>query len=322
MTISDNAHGLVDRSDFRIGNAPCSWGTLEFGGFSESEIGHDQMLDELVDTGYEGTELGDWGFMPTDPDALRAELTRRGLTMLGAFVPVAFAQTDAHNAGEAAALNVARLLAAVADVGDPAHNPFVVLADENGSHPVRTANAGRTTPDMMLDDTGWKVFAAGVDRIARTVHDDTGLSCVFHPHCAGFVETPAEIQRLMDHTDPDLVGLVFDTGHYAFGSGECDSVPDGLRRFAARIRYMHFKDCSAATAARSRSEEWDYFTSLEHGLFCELGDGCIDFRSVMEALREIEYHGWIVVEQDVLPGMGAPRESAERNRRFLRRLGL
>ena len=52
------------------------------------------MLDELAATGYIGTELGDWGYMPTDPDALTRELARRGLTMLGAFVPVALKHPD------------------------------------------------------------------------------------------------------------------------------------------------------------------------------------------------------------------------------------
>jgi inosose dehydratase len=32
--------------------------------------------------------------------------------------------------------------------------------------------------------------------------------------------------------------------------------------------------------------------------------------------------GWIVVEQDVLPGMGTPKESAQRNREYLKSIGL
>lgn len=307
---------------FHIGNAPCSWGTLEFEDFSGRAIGYAQMLDELVETGYRGTELGDWGYMPTDATALRDELSRRGLTMLGAFVPVAFRRAEAHADGEKQALDVARLLAAVADLGDPGHEPLLVLADDNGSDPSRTQRAGRIRPDEMLDEADWTVFSAGVDRVARRVYDETGVASVFHHHCAGFVETPDEIRELLRRTDPARVGLVFDTGHYAFGAGGCEHVVDGLQRFADRIRYVHFKDCSAELAARSREEGWDYFTSLRHGIFCELGEGCVDFPAVTETLGEIGYEGWIVVEQDVLPGMGAPRESAARNRAYLRRIGL
>ncbi|MDW8268629.1 MAG: xylose isomerase, partial [Anaerolineae bacterium] len=107
--------------------------------------GYAQVLDEMRETGYEGTELGDWGFMPTDPDLLRRELARRGLALLGAFVPVALADLDAHDDGEEAALRTARLLAAVAGP-----TPFIVLADDNGRDPVRTQNAGRVRPEHGL----------------------------------------------------------------------------------------------------------------------------------------------------------------------------
>ena len=314
--------GMYDGDRMPVGNAPCSWGLLEFEEFSSRPIGYEQMLDELVETGYTGTELGDWAFMPTDPDQLRSELKRRKLTMLGAFVPVAFGDADAHADGEMRALRVARLLARVSDVGDPRHDPFVVLADDNGKDRTRTLNAGRCTPDMMLEEADWLTFAAGVERIALAVLEETGIPTVFHPHCAGFVEAPEEIDNLMKHTDPALVGLVFDTGHYAFGSGGCENVAEGISRFSDRIQYIHFKDCDGEVADRSRIDRWDYFTSLKHGIFCELGQGCVDFPNVTACLRGIGYRGWIVVEQDVLPGMGEPRESAERNRRFLHELGL
>src|SRR5215471_17797657 len=99
--------------DIHIANAPCSWGTLEFEGLEGEEIAYGQMLDELRDTGYTGTELGDWGYMPTDPAALSQELERRKLAMVGAFVPVALSDPGAHANGEAHALEVARLLAGV-----------------------------------------------------------------------------------------------------------------------------------------------------------------------------------------------------------------
>ena len=98
----------------RVGNAPCSWGTLEFESAKGEQIAFGRMLDELAATGYTGTELGDWGYMPTDPRALSAELSRRCLVMLGAFVPVALKDRAAHRAGVAAALKTAGLLAAVA----------------------------------------------------------------------------------------------------------------------------------------------------------------------------------------------------------------
>ncbi len=125
----------------QIGNAPCSWGTLEFEGLQGESIGYSQMLDELREAGYSGTELGDWGFMPSDPDALRGELARRGLSMTGAFVPVDLKNGAAHDEGIERALRTARLLAATGSAQTP---PFLVLADENGSDPTRTLQTAAT----------------------------------------------------------------------------------------------------------------------------------------------------------------------------------
>lgn len=304
-----------------IGNAPCSWGTLEFAGLEGERIGYQQMLDELVETGYTGTELGDWGFLPTDPHILQTELQRRRLTMLGAFVPVALKDARTYAAGEAQALKVARLLATVA-AND--YKPFVVLADANGTDPVRTRYAGRVTTEMSLSPMQWRTFAQGAERIARAVREETGLRTVFHHHCAGYVETPTEMLHLLELTDPALLGIVFDTGHFVYGAG--DGSPhlmlEMLSAIDNRLWYMHFKDCHPDVARRARTEGWDYFTALRHGLFCELGQGCVDFPAVVAWLGDHGYQGWITVEQDVLPEMGAPKESARRNREYLRAIGL
>lgn len=316
-------------TDIRIANAPCSWGALEFEGLSGESIAYGQMLDELRDTGYVGTELGDWGYMPTDPTDLREELEWRNLVMVGAFVPVALKYQNKHASGEADALKVARLLAAVADAGGraPIHRgllPLVILADDNGTDPVRTQYAGRVRSEMGLSPAEWEIFARGAERIARAVRDETGLPVAFHHHCAGYVETPEEIARLLDMTDRDLLGLVLDTGHYLYGTGLVDGqrVLDGLDRFGERIRHVHFKDCQPQIAQRARTEGWDYFTAVQHGVFCELGLGAVPFAAIAEWLGVRGYQGWIVVEQDVLPGMGSPKASAERNRAYLRTIGL
>ncbi len=298
-----------------IGNAPCSWGTLEFEEAKGETIPFPRMLDELAETGYTGTELGDWGYMPTDPRALESELASRGLVMLGAFVPVSLKNPAAHEAGAANAVKTARLLAAVAT--KPA--PYLVLADDNGSVPSRTKSAGRVTRELGLTAAEWKTFAAGADRIANRVLEETGLRTVFHHHCAGYVETPEEIETLLSLTDPERLGLVFDTGHYSYGSGteSCDVVA-GLERFGRRVWYIHLKDFDPAVARRARAGQWDYFTALRHGVFCELGKGCVDFPAFLRRLRERGYQGYALVEQDILPGMGTPKESARRNLEYLR----
>jgi inosose dehydratase len=297
---------------FLVGNAPCSWGTLEFKGTGSEQIGFSRMLDELADTGYSGTELGDWGYMPTDPPALRNELSKRNLVMLGAFVPVALKDPAALSSGIANAVKTARLLAAIAT--NPA--PFLVLADNNGTVLNRTQLAGRITPALGLSPAEWKIFASGAEAVAGAVLKETGLKTVFHHHCAGYIETHDEIAMLLKLTDPGKLGLVFDTGHYTYGSGGADAV-EALDRFRERIWYIHLKDCQPGIAAQAREQEWDYFEALRRGIFCELGKGAVDFPRLLRRLAEWNYAGYMLVEQDVLPGMGSPKESARRNRAYL-----
>lgn len=277
----------------RFGNAPCSWGTIE--GWGQG-IGYSQMLDELVEAGYTGTELGDWGYMPTDPEQLRQELSSRGLTMLGAYEGVYLRDPRAHAEGERRVLRTARLLRSVADVGD-GWQPLVVLADEHSRDPLRFQNAGRVTPEMSLSDADWRVFARGAEQIARAVRDETGLRTVFHHHCAGYVEAPWEIEALLEHTDGAVLGLVFDTGHYLFGSGvnEPQQVLEGLERFRERLWYVHYKDCHPAVADEARRRGWNYKEAVGKGVFCELGKGQIDFGAVTRMLEKLGYDGWVTV---------------------------
>jgi inosose dehydratase len=159
------------------------------------------------------------------------------------------------------------------------------------------------------------------------VKGETGLRTVFHHHGGGYVETPEEVERLLDLTDAELVGLVLDTGHYAFGTGfdalaANAAVLAALDTLGTRIWHVHFKDCEPDVAALTRRENMDYFEAVGAGVFCELGKGCVDFPAVVARLNARGYAGAIVVEQDVLPGMGTPRESAQRNRDYLKSIGI
>jgi inosose dehydratase len=297
----------------KIANAPCSWGALEFDLEGEAPD-YVQVLNEIAETGYAGTELGDWGFMPTDPQKLAQEIHGRNLVLLGAFVPVFLKDLSSHQAGIDVAVRTARLLAAV-----EGSLPFIVLADENGKIPERTKNAGRVTPEMGLSDAEWQIFAEGATKVAEAVKRETGLRTAFHHHCAGYVETPAEVEKLMSLTDPRILGLVFDCGHYRFGGGDPQ---EGLRKYGQRVWHFHFKDYHPAVGTQAAEEGWDYFQAVRHGVFCELGKGEVNFPALMKQLQQLGYDGWGVVEQDVLPGMGAPKESAKRNREYIRTLGF
>ena len=305
----------------RIGNAPCSWGTLEFGSLKSDRTSWSTMLDELAEAGYTGTELGDWGFFPTDAHELASALAERSLDMTGAYVGTQLedaaqrADIVRHN------LMIARQLRTVADLNRQVHAPFLVIAADNGSEPVRIRNAGRITPEMELNDELWPVLGETVNRIARAARDEAGIASVVHFHAAGWLETPREIDRLLEHVGDD-VNLVFDTGHFALGAGTADTVLETMERLASRIGYVHFKDWSAHTAAEVAAAELDYFEAVAKGVFCELGQGDVDFPAVRDWLLRNGYTGYVTVEQDVVAGLGSPFESARRNRRYLADIGF
>ena len=312
--ISGHESFNVDKM-IKIGNAPCSWGALEFDLEEQSEdIGFEQVLDEIKSTGYIGTELGDWGFMPTSPDDLRKELNKRDLELLGAFVPVDLKDKERHQSGVDDALKVAHLMyeAGFKDA-------LIVLADDNGKDPQRTQNAGRISSDMELSDQQWIDYAEGANQIGKAVKETYGIKTVFHHHCGGFIETPNEIDRLMELTDPELVGLCLDTGHCAFGGGNPATM---LKKYANRLSHVHFKDFNPKAAENSQKENGDYFDAIKKGVFCELGKGNVDFQAIVNQLNELGYDDWIVVEQDILPGMGHPKICAESNRAYIKTLGL
>lgn len=296
----------------QVANAPCSWGVIE--NIEGERYDYARVLDEIAASGYAGTELGDWGFMPTDPAQLRSELDQRGLQMLGSWVNVNFQDRDRHEESTEACVRTAKLLAAVGG-----HDALVVLGPDPYTNPLRSLNSGRITPAMSLDDEGWAVFAKGTDHAARRVMEETGLRSVLHHHTGTWIETPAETERILEMTEAEIVGLVFDTGHWAFGGGDPLA---GIRQFADRIWYVHFKDRDPAVHEQSRIHEWDGPQSVGKGIFPELGRGDVDFPGVLQELEKIGYDSWIVVEQDVLPGLGAPLESATRNREYLRSIGL
>ena len=293
-------------SAIRVGTAPVSWGVLEVEGWGENRP-YGDVLDEMVQAGYDGTELGPYGFLPTDASTLVRELRSRGLELVAAFVPLPLARADAREASFQDAIKVMDLLAA-GGAG------IVVLADEMSAQ--RMAVAGRAQSSDTLTDPQWKDAAAYLERVARTANA-RGLRAAFHHHGGTYVETPAEVERLLELTDPSLIGLCFDTGHYYLGGGDPVEL---ARKHATRIWHLHWKDVDARVLDEVKREGIGYLEAVRRGVFCELGKGAVDFRGVMRALEAGGYRGWSIFEQDVdptQPGVN-PAASAARSRSFLR----
>jgi inosose dehydratase len=265
------------------------------------------VLDEMVQAGYAGTELGPYGFLPTNPIELKPELGKRKMSLLGAFLPLPLAHAERHRTGLESALDVIRLLA---DAGAP----ILVLADM--MDPRRMAIAGRVTAADGLNEEQWKRSAELVSQVALRARE-SGLGSAFHHHAGSFVETPAELDRLLTLTDPQLLGVCLDTGHYFYGGG--DPV-EFARTQGKRVWHLHLKDIQPEVLADVRRAKIRYLDAVSRGVFCELGQGAVDLVGVLRELERAGFDGWGVFEQDVDPALAGsnPLESAARSRAYLK----
>jgi len=296
-----------------VANAPCSWGVLDYevdGAIPSAEV----VLSEMAEAEYTGTELGDIGFLPTDPDELKAALFDHDLELVASFNAVNLSEPELGFIGDQQVLESAKLLA---EVGGP--NSVIVLSDSICSDAMRTDCAGRIQPEQAMPQESWEHAAQTANQIANQVLESTGLKTVFHPHCGTFVETPQEVEFMLEVTSPHVLGLCLDTAHYSYGGGDPLQL---ARRYGERIWHVHYKGFNANLAAEARIREMNYHQAIGHGVFSELQDSHVDFAGITEALEDVGYDGWIVVEQDVNPGQGHPIESAKRNRDFMKGLGI
>lgn len=294
----------------RVGNAPVSWGVYEAAG-PNPPFG--VVLDAISQAGYEGTELGPYGYLPTAPDALDEELRSRRLALGSSFVPVALEDPARRAQAVEHALSVARLLK-TQGVGE------LILADDED--PVRQRIAGRVPPDGSagFSEQAWREAAATLHAVARALRDVLGMRVVFHHHAGTFVETPQEVERLLEQTDPEMVGLLLDTGHAVYGGADPLEL---VMRHGPRIRYVHLKDARRSELDRVRQTETTMQEAWGRGVFCPLGEGVVDFPRLVETLRRRGYAGWLIVEQDVVPDAEGrlrpdPFDCARRSRSFLR----
>ena len=255
-----------------------------------------------------------WALCPLTLKNCEREIESRGLELVGSWVTVRLYDESYHAAGVERAVKVAKLLA---EVGGP--HCTINVGDDHSTVHERFYNTGRIKPEHSLDDAGWQTYVAGINKVAEAVAGETGLRTALHPHGSTYVETPAELDEFLSRTNPDKVGIVFDTGHFMLGGG--DPVA-GVKKYRERIWLMHFKDFDPTVLEQAKAKNWNYQDMIGAGVFSELGTGVVDFPGVLKAMNGVGYDGWIVVEQDVLPGMGSPAENAKRNRAYLESIGL
>lgn len=277
------------------------------------DVSEEKVLGEIAAAGYAGAPIFP---KPATPAADRVALFQRyGLAPAPGYLGADFWDESKYDAIVAQAHSYAQFAQAVGCtccyVAANTDNQMV----RNGR--TRMQAAGHVTVADGMNDNEWRQFVRTITDVGTIMHQ-YGVTAAFHNHVGSVIETRAELDTLMQHTDPALLALGPDTGHMAWAGGD---VTDMVRTYASRIVTMHLKDVNPIAVATARAQHADYRGAERLGVWTELGQGNVDFPAIFTHLRHAGFAGWLIVETDVTQ-LPTAFESATQSRAYLRSLGL
>lgn len=289
----------------KVGIAPDSWGV--WFPMHEKQTPWNRCMDEMKEAGYDGVELGPWGYFPNTNPTLKKELEARELSLVAGTVGGDFLDNTSIDEMCETIDEIAALLKNFPEAR------YIVLLPSMYTD----LETGEQVMDPNLTDAQWQTYCKNVQRAADQAASH-GFIGTFHPHVDCHVQTEEQIERLLNDTN---VNLCFDTGHHVYGGGEPISF---YRRHADRIPYIHIKDCDLAVKAKMDENHWSFAKAVTEDIMVEPGKGSIDFAKLREALDEKGYDGWVVVEQDLFPvkSFDVPLPIAKRGRENLVKAGF
>jgi inosose dehydratase len=289
-------------SSVRIGINPIGWTNDDLERLGD-DIPLETCLRETRQAGYAGIELG--RKFPRHPAELRAVLQPHGLDLVSGWYGAHLLRRSAKE--EIAAMQEHEgLLAALGATA-------MVFAEETGSVHGQIGVPLSTRP--RLADDKWPRFGEALTEVAEHLVGRR-MRLAYHHHMGTVVETEAEIDRLMRATGP-AVSLLLDTGHLTYAGGDVLAV---ARRHAGRIVHVHCKDVRPAVLADARRRDRSFLDAVVDGVFTVPGDGSVDYRALLEILRDASYAGWLVVEAEQDPIKAPPLQYARLGFAHLSRL--
>jgi inosose dehydratase len=288
---------------FSLGIHPINWvgeDVQEHGDATTFE----QIMSDIEALGLKGTEMG--RKFPTDIQLLKKELAEREIQLVSQWKSVFFSEPSRRKEEL------------------EAYREHVLFLKEMGSKVISTAEIGgslhwdprRTAHERevaRLDEKGWRSLAEGLN-LAGEIAQEQGLKLTYHHHGGTVVESPEEIDRLMEMTDPSLVYLLFDTGHAYYGGSDPLNL---LKKYYNRIAYIHLKDIRQEVLDEARSEGVDFATCIRKGVFTVPGDGCLDFKPIFEELLRKGYTGWALLEGEQDPTVHPAFQYAKKSLEYI-----
>ena len=165
-----------------------------------------------------------------------------------------------------------------------------------------------------MNDQEWDTFCTGMNKLGKIAKEEYGIALTFHHHMGTVVQSLAEVDRMMENTDPEYVSLLFDTGHFTY----CGEDPlEVVKKYVHRIKHVHLKDIRPEVVEQVKKENMSFLAGVRAGAFTIPGDGCINYDPIFKVLEDAGYEGYMVVEAEQDPAKANPLEYAIRARKFI-----
>lgn len=279
----------------KICGAPCSWGIDTVS--NPLNPPWQRVIREAHEVGYSAIELGPYGYLPiNDIPTVTEELEKNNL---GVIVGVIFDDLLTENHYEELLRQVDQICALLSrlpklpsEPGQRRPAPYLTVMDFG--HPERDSVAGHSDLAPRADQEIWTTLTRHFKGLCEKANS-YGIRPVIHPHCGGYVEFGDEIDRIAEEIPDEMAGFCLDTGHLAYAGLDA---AQWLRKYKDRLDYVHFKDINGAVYKNAMERRLNFLESCHEGAFCPIGQGIIDYQAVRAALLEIDYNGYICIEQE------------------------
>lgn len=291
---------MLDKNKVKLGIAPIAWTNDDMPDLG-AENTFEQCISEMALAGFTGCEVGNK--YPKDPAVLKKALDLRGMQICNAWFS-SFLITKPYEEVEA---DFIKHITFLKEMGAK------VVGISEQSHSIQGTDKPIFECKYVMNDDEWKVFTDGLNKLGK-VAKDMGIALTLHHHMGTVVQTEAEIDRMMENTDPELFSLLFDSGHLAYCGEDYMSV---LKKYAKRIKHVHLKDIRPDKVAEVKANHMSFLQGVRLGTFTVPGDGVIDFAPIFDVLAETGYEGYVLVEAEQDPAIANPFEYALKARKYI-----
>lgn len=281
----------------QIGINPLSWTNDDLPALG-GDVPLETALREGKEIGYAGFELGNK--FPKDGPGLKAKLDEFGLACVTGWYSGLLAELEpGQDDAQAVAAEIERCRTHMSKLQ---YNGVKVLVYGECAG---TIQGQMDTPlsrrPCFANDQLWEAYARRLNQFGEHLRATYDIKLAYHHHMGAYVESPADVDKLMELTDPAKVFLLFDTGHAFFGGATDPAVL--LKKHVSRVAHVHCKDVRTRVITMARNEGWSFLNGVLNGTFTVPGDGTIDYADILKILRDAGYEGWLVVEAEQDPAV-------------------